>query len=90
MEDAKAVDAPVRFFAVAQTTTEGYWEEFVFATSAEDALKHWIRWILSNEPGPFSLPFSHKFKVDVLEAQLNEFGCLISTDVVITDREVEC
>lgn len=89
MEDEKVDDAPIRFYAIAQSSYEGYWEEFVFATSAEDALKRWIKWINSNDPVTPN-PFSHKFKVDVLEAHLNEFGCLVSKNTVISDREVEC
>lgn len=87
MEDEKVVDAPVRFFAIGYADYEGYWETFVFATSAEDAVDRYLRWIRDNDGGG---AFSHKYKVDVLEAELNKFGVLVSTDIIIANREVEC
>lgn len=87
MEDEKAADAPIRFFAISQGSIEGYWEDFVFATSAEDALERYVKWVRSNDGYG---TFSHKFKVGVLEAELNEFGVMVSTNIIIHDREIEC
>lgn len=87
MDGEKAADAPIRFYAIGYGDYEGYWETFIFATSAEDALSRYLRWVRSNDGWSH---FSHKMKVDVLEAELNEFGIMESTDPVIQDRDIEC
>lgn len=87
MDEEKVVDAPIRFYAIAYADPEGYWETFIFATSAEDALSRYYKWVRSNDNWD---TFSHKFKVDVLEAELNDFGIMVSTDAIITNRTIEC
>jgi hypothetical protein len=89
MEDEKVVDAPVRFFAIGYSDYEGYWETFVFATSAKDALERYTRNSKRGNGQFFARP-PRKEKVDVLEAELNEFGVLESTDIAIRNAEIEC
>lgn len=86
MEDEKVVDAPVRFFAIGYADYEGYWETFVFATSAEDALNRYLRNIHAD---PEWKTWSRNIKIDILEAEINEFGVLESTEILIQNREIE-
>jgi hypothetical protein len=83
MEDGKVANAPVQFFAIGQDV--GF--DFILATSAESAINQYVKWVRSNDAWS---AFSHKFKVDVWKAELNKFGVLESTDVVISGREIEC
>lgn len=84
-------DAPVRFFAIAYSDYEGYWETFVFATSAEDALAKYRRYMnITNAANEIYQRYPRKDRVDILAGELNEFGVLVSTDVLITDAIVEC
>lgn len=87
--EEKAVDAPVRFYAIGYADYEGYWETFVFGTSAADALEKYTSYSKRGLGTAFARS-PRKEKVDVLEAEINKYGVLVSTNIVLPNVEIEC
>lgn len=83
MEDAKAADAPIRFYAIGHGSYDGYFETFVFATSTDDAVDRFCRDMRGDRTVLW------KDKVSVWEAEINKHGVLESTNL-IKEVEVEC
>ena len=86
MADEKTDSAPVRFYAIGYGDPEGYWETFVFAVSPEEALNQYVRWCRNTDV----TIFRRKWKVDVIESVMNEFGVLESVKTVLYNQEIEC